>query len=61
LVVAGAPPVTLIRPADDDLAAAVARLETTGTPKKAAIADVARAYGLPKRELYDIVVRARSS
>ena len=60
LVVGGAVPVSAGRPADADLAAAVAALETVGTPKKAAIAAVASARGVPKREVYDAVLRART-
>jgi len=59
LVVGGAPPASVERPADATLAAAVAALETSGTPRKAAIAAVAAAHGVPKREVYDAVVRAR--
>ncbi|MBZ5734649.1 16S rRNA (cytidine(1402)-2'-O)-methyltransferase [Nocardioides sp. TRM66260-LWL] len=57
LVVAGAAPRVL----DDDpdaLRAAVAELEAGGTPRKQAIADVARLAGVPKREVYDLVHRA---
>jgi len=58
IVVAGAPP----RRADPAKAAPraaadVAALERAGTPRKAAIAEVARELGLPKREVYDLVVR----
>ena len=37
--------------------ARVAVLERAGTPRKAAIAEVARDLGLRKREVYDAVVR----
>jgi 16S rRNA (cytidine1402-2'-O)-methyltransferase len=60
LVVSGAAPVTAVRPAAADLAAAVARSEAGGTPRKAAIAAVAAEHGLPKREVYDAVVRAQA-
>ncbi|MFI0424150.1 16S rRNA (cytidine(1402)-2'-O)-methyltransferase [Spongiactinospora gelatinilytica] len=40
------------------LAAEVARLAATGVPRKQAVADVAKAAGVPKRELYDVVHRA---
>ena len=42
-----------------DLAAAVAALERAGTPRKAAIAAVAQAHGIPKRVVYAAVVAAR--
>jgi 16S rRNA (cytidine1402-2'-O)-methyltransferase len=42
-----------------DLAAAVAALENAGTPRKAAIAAVAAARGLPKRTVYAAVVANR--
>jgi 16S rRNA (cytidine1402-2'-O)-methyltransferase len=60
LVVAGAPEAAVERPAASDLAAAVAELEAGGTPRKAAIAAVAAEHRLPKREVYDAVVAARS-
>jgi 16S rRNA (cytidine1402-2'-O)-methyltransferase len=54
LVVAGAPPVVLERtPAD--LAAAVAEREQAGLTRKDAIAEVARAAGVPKKEVYAAV------
>ena len=56
LVVAGAPPAPAVRPEDRDLAAAVASLESAGTPRKAAIAEVATRHALPKREVYAAVV-----
>jgi 16S rRNA (cytidine1402-2'-O)-methyltransferase len=59
LVVGGAPPAPVRRPADADLAAAVADHEAGGTARKAAIAAVAVRFGLPKREVYDAVVQAR--
>jgi 16S rRNA (cytidine1402-2'-O)-methyltransferase len=59
VVVEGAPPAAVARPAATDLAAAVAHHEASGTPRKAAIATVAAEHGLPKREVYDAVVRAR--
>ena len=54
LVVAGASPQTV----DTDpaaLRAAVAEREAAGTPRKQAIAEVARIAGVPKREVYDLV------
>jgi 16S rRNA (cytidine1402-2'-O)-methyltransferase len=63
LVVGGAPATLAAaeRPADRALAAAVAALEASGAPRKAAIAAVAAAHGVPKREVYDAVVRASST
>jgi 16S rRNA (cytidine1402-2'-O)-methyltransferase len=55
LVVAGAPAVPAERPTDADLRAAVAGLEATGTPRKAAIVAVATGRGLPRREVYNAV------
>lgn len=58
LVVGGAPERPgLSDPAD--LAAAVAAREEAGTPRKQAIAEVARENGAPKRTVYDAVVQAR--
>ncbi|GGT10181.1 ribosomal RNA small subunit methyltransferase I [Planobispora rosea] len=56
VVVAGRSPEDL-EPVMDDLVAEVARREATGVPRKQAIVDVARAAGIPKRELYDAVHR----
>jgi 16S rRNA (cytidine1402-2'-O)-methyltransferase len=56
LVVAGAPVAAAARPADADLLAEVARLEAEGTGRKDAIAAVARSHGLPRREVYNLVV-----
>jgi 16S rRNA (cytidine1402-2'-O)-methyltransferase len=42
------------------LAAEVAADEAAGTPRKQAIADVAKRLGLPKRTVYDAVVHVRS-
>ena len=39
----------------DSLRAEVARLEAEGTPRKEAIVAVAKAAGLPKREVYNVV------
>jgi 16S rRNA (cytidine1402-2'-O)-methyltransferase len=44
-----------------DAAAEVAARERAGTPRKTAIADVARELGLRKRAVYDAVVRHRAS
>ncbi len=40
--------------------AAVHQQESTGVPRKDAIADVARRAGVPKREVYDAVVRDKA-
>jgi 16S rRNA (cytidine1402-2'-O)-methyltransferase len=58
IVVAGADPST-DRPADDVLLAAVAARQAAGASRKDAIADVASAHGVPRRELYNLVVSAR--
>ena len=58
LVVGGAPARAGL-PGDGDLAAAVAALEQGGTPRKAAIAAVALAHGIPKRQVYAAVLAAR--
>ncbi|HEU4948671.1 MAG TPA: 16S rRNA (cytidine(1402)-2'-O)-methyltransferase [Kribbella sp.] len=42
-----------------ELAAEVAADEEAGTPRKEAIAEVAKRFGLPKRTVYDAVVAAR--
>lgn len=56
LVVAGA--TAPIAPADpDSLRAAVAELERSGVTRKDGIREVARAAGIPKREVYDAVHR----
>jgi 16S rRNA (cytidine1402-2'-O)-methyltransferase len=59
LVVAGAPAAPAERPAAADLAAAVATLVSDGLTRRDAIAAVAVARRLPKREVYDAVVRSR--
>jgi len=55
IVIAGAPQAPRADPAD--AAAEVAARERAGTPRKTAIAEVARELGVRKRELYDAVVR----
>ncbi|CAB4732298.1 unannotated protein [freshwater metagenome] len=55
LVVAGAAPTAAIGSAPAELRAAVAEREGAGTPRKAAILEVAQAAGVPKREVYDAV------
>ena len=59
LVIGGATPATAARPEDARLAEEVGRAEADGTPRREAIAGVAQAYGLAKREVYDAVVRHR--
>jgi 16S rRNA (cytidine1402-2'-O)-methyltransferase len=55
IVVAGAPPAPSL-PADPAAwRAAVADLEASGTPRKAAISDVAKSAAVPKRDVYDAV------
>ncbi|HEY0693519.1 MAG TPA: 16S rRNA (cytidine(1402)-2'-O)-methyltransferase [Kribbella sp.] len=44
-----------------ELAAEVAADEEAGTPRKEAISDVAKRYGIPKRTVYDAVLAARRS
>ncbi len=56
LVVGGAPD-TPNDAAPDDLAREVATREAAGATRKEAIADTARAHGVPKRLVYDAVVR----
>jgi 16S rRNA (cytidine1402-2'-O)-methyltransferase len=61
LVVGGAPATAAVEvEAAGGLAAAVAALEATGTTRKAAISAVAKAHGLPKRDVYAAVVAARA-
>jgi 16S rRNA (cytidine1402-2'-O)-methyltransferase len=57
LVVGGAPARAGL-PGDGDLAAAVAALERSGIPRKAAMAAVAVAHGVPKRQVYAAVLSA---
>lgn len=56
VVVAGHVPENL-PPVIEDLVAEVARRAETGVPRKQAIVDVAKAAGIPKRDLYDAVHR----
>jgi 16S rRNA (cytidine1402-2'-O)-methyltransferase len=58
LVVGGAP-VEASAAAPAELAAAVAEREATGATRKDAIAAVAVAHGVPKRDVFDAVVAAR--
>ena len=55
IVVAGAVPRAAVAADPDSLRAAVADLEAAGTPRKEAIAEVARLAGVPKREVYHLV------
>jgi 16S rRNA (cytidine1402-2'-O)-methyltransferase len=55
IVVAGAPRAPRASPAE--AAEEVAVREQAGTPRKTAIAEVAKELGLPKREVYDAVIR----
>ncbi len=59
IVVDGAPQ-TAAELTPVQLAAEVAADEAAGTPRKQAIADVAKRYGVPKRTVYDAVVGART-
>ncbi|MDP3969118.1 MAG: 16S rRNA (cytidine(1402)-2'-O)-methyltransferase [Nocardioides sp.] len=55
LVVEGAAPVAAVRDDPASLRAAVASLEESGVRRKEAIAETARAAGVPKRHVYDVV------
>lgn len=55
LVVAGAP-ATAGRPTDAQLRDAVAEREAAGDSRRDAVGAVARAYGVPKRDVYSLVV-----
>jgi 16S rRNA (cytidine1402-2'-O)-methyltransferase len=59
LVVAGAPDEPAAQAGPDVLAADVAAREAAGQPRKEAIAEVARARGVPKRAVFDAVVAAK--
>jgi len=58
LVVGGAPAREPVAVGDDDLVTRVRGLVATGVSKKAAIADVAAATGVPKKVVYQAVVDA---
>jgi 16S rRNA (cytidine1402-2'-O)-methyltransferase len=60
LVVAGAPATAAAPATDEELVARVRELVATGEAKKAAIAEVAVAAGVPKRRVYQAVVDAGS-
>ncbi len=57
VVVAGADPHKVLTP--EQLAEEVAADEEAGTPRKQAIADVAKRFSVPKRTVYDAVLAAR--
>lgn len=59
LVVGGAPAMVSVYD-DADLVAAVVARERAGTPRKTALAEVATAYGVPRRVVYAAVVSAKS-
>ncbi len=59
VVVAGAVPADTPPPDGPTLAAQVGVIEADGTSRKEAIAAVARRYGMPKRDVYDAVIRHR--
>jgi 16S rRNA (cytidine1402-2'-O)-methyltransferase len=61
VVVGGAPATATARPTDAAVLAEVADLEAGGTPRRDAIAAVARSHGLPRREVYNMVVAGPSS
>ena len=61
LVVAGAPATAPVRPSEAALAAEVQVFESGGTPRREAIAAVAKAHDLPKREVYNAVLHHRPS
>ncbi|WP_165987463.1 16S rRNA (cytidine(1402)-2'-O)-methyltransferase [Streptomyces sp. YIM 98790] len=62
VVVAGAPAGAAAGPPDEaELARRVSELEAAGTHRKEAITEVARAVGLPKRDIFDAVVKAKKS
>ncbi|MGW7682077.1 16S rRNA (cytidine(1402)-2'-O)-methyltransferase [Kribbella sp. NPDC054772] len=58
IVVAGADPTRVLTP--EELAREVATDEDAGTPRKQAIADVAKRFNVPKRTVYDAVLAARN-
>ena len=55
IVVAGATPGAGLATDDESLRAAVAEREATGLSRKDAIAETARAAGVPKRDVYNLV------
>jgi 16S rRNA (cytidine1402-2'-O)-methyltransferase len=61
IVVAGAVPGAGVASDPESLLAAVADLEAGGRTRKEAVAEAARLAGVPKREVYDLVHRGRTS
>jgi 16S rRNA (cytidine1402-2'-O)-methyltransferase len=59
LVVGGAALAVAAEAPPEELAAAVAEREAAGEPRKEAIAAVAVAHGVPKRQVFDAVVAAK--
>ncbi len=59
LVLGGAPVTPPEAPDDERLADEVARAQTGGAARNDAIVTVARRFGLPRREVYDAVLRQR--
>jgi 16S rRNA (cytidine1402-2'-O)-methyltransferase len=57
IVVAGSDPAAGVPTDDESLRAAVAAREAAGASRKEAIVEVARAAGVPKRQVYDLVHR----
>ena len=55
IVVTGVPAAPDVDSDPDSLLAAVAGLEAGGTPRKAAVVEVARRAGVPKRDVYNLV------
>ncbi|MGQ0463790.1 MAG: 16S rRNA (cytidine(1402)-2'-O)-methyltransferase [Sporichthyaceae bacterium] len=60
-VVVGGAPAPAVAAAPAELVAAVREREAAGEDRKAAIAAVAKAAGVPKRDVFDAVVSAKSS
>jgi 16S rRNA (cytidine1402-2'-O)-methyltransferase len=61
LVVGGKPAAPDVVPSDTEVEAALAGRLAAGDDRKAAVAEVASALGVPKREVYDLAVRLRRS
>jgi 16S rRNA (cytidine1402-2'-O)-methyltransferase len=61
VVVAGREPADVVDVPGEELAARVADAEAAGTRRKEAIADVAKAAGVPKRVVFDAVVAAKQT
>jgi 16S rRNA (cytidine1402-2'-O)-methyltransferase len=60
LVVGGAPAVAAERPDDARLRADVAGVEAEGVSRRDAVTRVAQRYGLPRREVYNLVVNGQA-